>query len=103
MAVTAALTASVTTALTLDANTASPLYDAVTGWLPSVSPLVVTPACPFTRVPVPSSVAPSAKVTVPVGVPIPPETVAVKLTALPSKAGLGVATRSVVVGAALTV
>ena len=47
--------------------------------------------------------APSENVTKPVGVPIPDETAAVKVTLVPSSAGLGVATRSVVVGAALTV
>ena len=68
-----------------------------------MSALVVTAACPFTRFPVPSSVAPSENVTVPVGVPIPAETVAVKLTLVPMSAGFGATTRSVVVGAAVTV
>ena len=52
--------------------------------------------------PVPSVVAPSLKVTMPVGVPPVPLTVAVKVTPSPDALGLGVAESAVVLLVALT-
>ena len=61
-----------------------------------VSALVCKVATPFTRVTaLPSWVAPSKKVTVPVGVPLPTFTVAVKVTALPLADGLAEEARTV--------
>ena len=58
-------------------------------WLPNVSVEVEKVAVPPPdSVPVPSVVAPSLKVTVPVGVTPAPATVAVKVIACPSRLGL---------------
>ena len=58
-------------------------------WLPTVSELVAKVATPEPlRVPLPMVVAPSLKVTVPLGVPLPPVTVAVKVTDCPKTDGL---------------
>src|SRR5256885_10691493 len=48
-----------------------PLYPAVIAWLPADSKFVLNAAVPALSVPVPTVVAPSLKVTVPVGVPTP--------------------------------
>ena len=63
----------------------SPPYTAVMLWSPTASAEVVKLAVPLVRVPVPSVVSPSMKVTLPVGVPLPDEeaTVAVKVTESP--------------------
>ena len=62
----------------------SPPYSAVMVWMPTVRLSVLMVACPEpSRVLIPSIVAPSMKVTFPVGVPAPggtAETVAVKVT-----------------------
>src|SRR5215467_1784966 len=57
-------------------------------WLPTVSEEVVTAAVPAARGTAPITVAPSLKVTVPVGVPTLLVTVAVKVTACPTLLGL---------------
>ena len=49
-------------------------------WLPTASVEVVKFATPLLSVPLPIVLLPSMKVTVPVGVPPVPETVAVKVT-----------------------
>lgn len=84
----------------------SPPYTAVMLWVLTESvnvENVATPA-PF-RVPVPRVVAPSLKVTVPVGVPDPGDTaatVAVKVTDWPKTDGLTLDVREAVVDAVLT-
>src|SRR5687767_3793758 len=50
-------------------NDASPSYRASIAWTPAVRPAVVNDALPPDSVPLPSSVAPSKKRTVPPGVP----------------------------------
>jgi len=91
----------------LVAKLASPPYTAVMLWLPLERvevENVATPA-PFS-VPMPSVVAPSLKVTVPVGLPEPGDTakiVAVKETDWPKTEGLAEDVRDVVLAAALTV
>src|SRR6266403_611018 len=71
---------------------ASPPYDAVIEWEPTASVLVTNVAWPAPfRVPVPSALGPSLKVTVPVGMPAPAVfafTVAVKVTGCPDTEGL---------------
>jgi hypothetical protein len=57
---------------------------------------------PALRAPVPIAVAPSRKVTVPVGVPPGPVTVAVKVTDWPKVDGFGEAVRAAVLVALLT-
>ena len=65
-----------------------------------MSALVVKVALPApSRVPVPSVVAPSVKVTVPAGVPEPDATCAVNVTDCPKTAGLLEAESVVVVAA----
>lgn len=82
------LTTWVSTAELLPLKLLSPPYTAVMEWLPTVSPEVVRPACPEPfRATIPKSMLPSKKVTVPVGVPPLPVTVAVKVTACPAKEG----------------
>ena len=82
-----AFTVMVTAAEVEAAKFVSPPYCAVMLWLPVASELVAYVATPEPlRVPEPSLVAPSRKVTVPVGVPLLPEapaTVAVKVTLVP--------------------
>ena len=56
---------------------------AVTEWLATASVLVANVAVPALKVPLPNTVAPSWNVTVPVGDPPDPLTVAVKVTAVP--------------------
>jgi hypothetical protein len=69
-----------------------------------VSDEVVNTACPDAfSVPVPTLVFPSKNVTVPVGTPPAPETVAVKLTACPNADGLSEEASVVVVAARFTV
>jgi len=72
--------------------------------VPTARLLVMKVATPVAlRVPVPSVVVPSMKVTVPVGVPVPDEaTVAVNVTDSPEVLGLGLEVRVVVVLAWLT-
>ena len=63
---------------------ASPPYTAVIVWLPALKPVVVKVASPLTfRVAMPRTVAPSLKITVPVGVPVPLLTATVKVAGLP--------------------
>ena len=72
----------------------------------TLKPLVLKVALPPLRLPVPSVVAPSLKVTVPVGVPAPGETaltVAVKVTDWPETDGLAEELTEAVVLAGLTV
>jgi hypothetical protein len=87
------LITSVTDADVLAPLLVSPLYDAVSVWLPLVSVDVLKVATPPERVTVLSGVVPSLKTTVPVtpaGV-----TLAVMVTDCPGVAGLGVTTRRV--------
>ena len=68
----------------------SPLYTAVIECVPSASDAVANVAFLLASVPVPSTVAPSINVTVPVGVPAPGATaakVAVNVTVLPEVDG----------------
>ena len=67
------------------------------GWVPTLSAEVVKVATPPTRVPVPIVVAPSRNVTVPVGVPPPLVTVAVKVTGVSAAAGLADEVKAVAV------
>src|SRR5437867_146205 len=80
---------------------ASPPYDAVIEWEPTASVLVTNVAWPEpSRVPVPSALGPSLKVTVPVGMPAPAVlafTVAVKVTGCPDTEGLAEEVTPVVV------
>src|SRR5258708_33347069 len=73
----------------------SPAYAAVMEWLPTESVDVVKPATPPTTATAPSTVDPSLKVTVPVG--LMPATVAVKVTACPPLLGLAEDTSPVAV------
>ncbi len=76
----------------------------MTGWLPTARLEVAKVATPLAlSVPVPSVVAPSLKVTVPVGVPPAPVTVAVKVTDWPKVEGLADEPSAVVVSALATV
>jgi hypothetical protein len=59
------------------------LYDAVMLWLPTASVLLLNVALPAESAGLPSVVAPSLKVTVPVGVPAVEVTVAVNVTIVP--------------------
>ena len=69
----------------------SPLWLAMMAWLPTVSVDVMNVACPLSSSEaVPTVVAPSLKVTVPVGVPPLPLTVTAKLTGWPYVLGFGV-------------
>jgi hypothetical protein len=73
-------------------------------WLPTASAAVVNVACPLPlSVPVPSVVGPSLKVTVPVGVLLEPDTLAVKATAAPNVLGFEVEPMVVVLALALIV
>src|SRR5205823_5987523 len=86
---------------------ASPPYDALIEWEPTANVLVTNVAWdePLS-VPVPRVVAPSLKVTVPVGVPAPllfAFTVAVKVTGCPDTDGLIVETTPVVVPGSVVV
>jgi hypothetical protein len=76
---------SVTAAEVLPAKFALPAYLQVTECVPTVSVEIVKVALPpLLRVPMPSVVVPSRKLTAPVGVPLPPDvTVAVNVTDIP--------------------
>jgi hypothetical protein len=98
VAVVAAVTVCVNTADVLGLKLLSPLYLAVMEWLPTDRLDVVNEAIlPVPSVDVPSETLPSRKVTVPVGVPGEPVTVAVKVTAWPDRDGLSEETMVVVV------
>jgi len=88
----------------LPAKFASPPYTAVIECEPAVSAVVVNVACALPlRAPVPSVVAPSMNVTVPLGVPEPlGVTVAVSITDWPKTDGLTEDTTEVVVEALFT-
>jgi hypothetical protein len=76
----------------LVAKVLSPPYTAVIEWVPTLSELMLNVPCPELRPTLPSVVAPSLNVTVPVGVPVPGAdavTVAVKLTVWPNTEGSG--------------
>jgi hypothetical protein len=94
-------------ALVLVLKFVSPAYTAViVGWAPTLSVLVLKVAVFPVRVPVPSVVAPSLKVTMPLGVPAPGEvtlTVAVNVTDCPKTDGVPEEATVVVVAALLTV
>ena len=82
------------------------VYKAVIECDPTVSKEVLKVAWPELRVAVPNVAAPSLKVTVPVGVPVPGAvavTVAVKVTDWPKTEGLTEEATAVVVLALLTV
>src|SRR5204863_2199820 len=85
----------------LPLKVALPPYDAVIGCAPTASVLVTNVAWPEpSRVPVPSALGPSLKVTVPVGMPAPAVlafTVAVKVTGCPDTEGLAEEVTPVVV------
>jgi hypothetical protein len=70
-------------------KSASPPYTAVSAWDPRLNDDVVNDATPPLRVPEPSAVAPSKKLTVPVGVPAGDVTVAVNVLAWPNTEGSG--------------
>jgi hypothetical protein len=78
----------VTTEDVLAAKLESPPYCAVIEWEPRASVDVENDAAPPLSVPVPSVVAPSRNVTVPVGIPPVPVTVAVNVTGWPIVEGL---------------
>jgi hypothetical protein len=85
----------------------SPPYTAVIECEPTLRVLVANVATPEpSSVPVPTVVAPSLKVTVPVGIPEPGAlavTVAVKVTDCPNEEGFALEVRAVVVGSLFTV
>jgi hypothetical protein len=92
----ASLITSVTEAEVLGPYVLSPLYDAVSVWLPLARVAVLKLADPPVRTTALSVVAPSLKVTVPVaaaGV-----TVAVRVTICPTAAELGVTSKLIVAG-----
>jgi hypothetical protein len=98
------LTDCVNTDDALPAYTRSPPKIAVIEWLPAASALVLNVAWPLPlSEPVPSIVAPSIKVTVPVGVMIRPLTLAVNVTDWPNALGLSEDITDVVVGSTLTI
>ncbi len=76
----------------------------MTLWEPSASDDVLKVAVPLASETLPRDTAPSMKVTLPAGVPLPEvgATVAVKATAWPKTAGLAEETTLVVVAAGLT-
>ena len=83
-----------------------PPYAAVMEWLATLSADVVKVAVPAVNVLAPNVVAPSLKVTVPIGVPDPgavAATVAVKVTDWPNAEGLAEEATAVVVFAVFTV
>jgi len=84
----------------LAANVAFPLNAAVSEWEPAARVVTLSEALPLTSVTVPSAVAPSRNVTLPVGIPAPEVTVALSVTAWPSDEGLGVLFKVVEVAAA---
>src|SRR5205814_562825 len=99
-------TVSFSTADVLVMKLTSPAYTAVMLWLPTDKVEVVKTASPPLSVPVPSVVAPSLNVTVPVAVPEPGRfaaTAAVKMTAWPGVAGFTDEVRVTVVVSWLTV
>jgi len=69
--------------------TVSPPYEAVITWGPAVLNTALRVPVPFVRVTVPSEVAPSSILTLPVGVGPPPETVTVNVIGWPTVLGLG--------------
>jgi hypothetical protein len=71
----------------LGSKVASPWYAAVIECVPETNAEVEREACPAFSVPLPMDVAPSKKITVPVGDPV-PVTVAVKVTGCPAVDGL---------------
>ncbi len=81
----------------------SPPYAAVRLWVPTASVAVERVATPDVRLPVPIDVAPSEKVTVPVGVEVPAVslTEALKLIEAPETAFVGEAVSCVVVTASV--
>src|SRR5881397_1007664 len=89
-----------TVAEVLAANVALPPYAAVSGCVPTASVEMESEALPLTSVAVPSTVAPSRNVTVPVGTPAAEVTVALSVTACPVVEGFGVEVKLVVVDAA---
>src|SRR5207247_9079441 len=70
------------------------------GCVPVARVDTLSEALPLTSVAVPSTVAPSRNVTVPVGTPVAEVTVALSVTACPVVEGFGVEVRVVVVAAA---
>src|SRR5207249_12249843 len=84
-----AFTVCVRTADVLAANVAFPLNAAVREWLPTARVVTLSEALPLTSVTVPSAVAPSLNVTVPVGTPAPGGTVATGAAVVTGWAGLG--------------
>src|SRR5262249_36660966 len=98
-----ALTTWFTVGEVLVANVALPLYVAVSGWVPTVRVDVTREALPSPRVAVPTPVAPSLNVTVPVGPPAADVTVALSVTAWPLVEGFGLEVRLVDVAAGFTV
>jgi hypothetical protein len=102
--VAAFVTVSVSTAEVLPVKFASPPYTAVIECDPTASVDVVNVALPPLSVPVPSTLVPSLKVTIPVGVPeVAGLTVAVKVTAWPNTDGFAEETTDVEVAALFTV
>jgi hypothetical protein len=97
----ALFTSSVTGGDVLALLLASPLYTAVSVWLPTARPEVLRLALPLLKAWLPIVALPSRKVTVPVAVA--GVTVAVSVTAWPGLAGFGEADRVVVVALRPTV
>jgi len=83
------VTVCVTAAEVLALKLLLPLYAAVIECTPAANVLLENVATPLNSGAVPNVIAPSAKVTVPIGVPHPEVTVAVNTTVLPATAGLG--------------
>ena len=92
--------------LVLELKLMSPPYTAVMEWAATMRDEVLKVAWPEARVPVPSVVEPSLKVTVPVGVPVPGATglnVTVKVMDWPDTEGLAEEDNAVELLARLTV
>jgi len=87
----------------LPAKFVSPPYTAVMLCAPTDRDAVLKVATPEASAPVPNCVAPSLKVTVPVGVPPAPLTVAVNVTVCPADDGLAEEASVVVVEFVTTV
>lgn len=79
-----------------------PLYTAVMVWLPAASEEELRVATPLDRTPCPRGVVPSRKLTVPVGVVVVDETVAVKTRGLVRTTELALLVRVTVTEAWLT-
>lgn len=92
----------VSAALVAAAKFVPPLYTALIECVPTVSNEVVSVATPPDSVPGPSGVVPSRKLTVPVGMLVGEDTVAVSMTAFCASTVLALLAIAIAAGAGLT-